>query len=154
MFIKKHYKVRHLILKTLFDHDNDFEPSVSFEEKQLHYKDICQKLPQFDKRFLLENLDYLSSVSKEIHCSMHSDKSIFAIIVAGRQAYIEKKYLSEGKKEFRNLFDQRLKIISTIILLLIAVCTFIINIVQTQKNKTQIEQLKSELQQLRQQESK
>jgi hypothetical protein len=154
MFIKKHYKVRHLILKILVDHDNSFKPSATFEEKKLHFKDICQKLPQFDKTFLLDNLDYLSSVSKEIFCSMEFDNSRFAIIAAGRHAYIEGKYLLEGKKEFRNLFDQKIRIISTIILLLIALSTFIINIVQTQKNRAQIEEIKSQLQNLQDQKNK
>ena len=150
MSIANHYKIRHLLLKTLLEYDDKFEASSSISERQIHFRDICKKIPQFDSVYVLDNLDYLQSKG-EIYCSKEFDNSKFTIISNGRHAYLEKRYLTEGQKEFRNLFDQRLKIISTIVLLLIAVATFIVNIVQTQKNKYQIEQIKSDLKKLHEQ---
>lgn len=147
MFIKKHYEVRHKILKTLFDYDNSFDIGVPTNEKLLHFNEICKKLNQFDKIFLLDNLNYLQT-TKEIYCTMQYDNSSFAIIGLGRDSFIEKKFLTEGRKEFRNSLDQKLKIISTIILLIIAVVTFAINIIQTHNNKKEIENLKLRLQKI------
>lgn len=144
MFIKKHYQVRHKILQTLFDYDNSFDIAVPTNQKLLHFNEICKKLNQFDKIFLLDNLNYLQT-TKEIYCTMQFDNSSFAIIGLGRDSFIERKFLTEGRKEFRNSFDQKLKIISTIILLLIAITTFVINIIQTQNNKKEIENLKLQL---------
>ena len=150
MLIPKHYRVQHLLLKLLFEHDEKFPASAGMKERQIHFDDLCEKLHQFDRTYLLDNLDYLR-LKEEIYCSLEFDKSKFAIISKGRHAYLEKRYLVEGSKEFRNAFDQKLKIVSTIILLFIAVATFVINIVQTQQNKNQIEQLKSEVRKLQEQ---
>lgn len=147
MLIPKHYRLRRLLLKLLVEHDEKFAASEAMKARQIHFDDICQKLPQFDRAYLLDNMDYLR-LKDEIYCSLEFDNSKFAIISNGRHAFLEKRYLVEGSKEFRNSFDQKLKIISTIILLLIAVATFVINIVQTQQNKNQIEQLKTEVQKL------
>ena len=79
MFIKKQYQVRHKILETLFDYDNSFNIAVPTNEKLLHFNEICKKLSQFDKVFLLDNLNYLQN-TKEIYCTMQFDNSSFAII--------------------------------------------------------------------------
>ena len=87
---------------------------------------------------------------KEISLELHEYENKAGNIIKELQVFtwtiFEKKFLTEGRKEFRNSFDQKLKIISTIILLIIAITTFIINIIQTQNNKKEIENLKFELQ--------
>gem|GEM_PF-3523652 len=148
MFIKKNFKARHQILKVLFQHDLKFKPTDNFDKKSLHFNEICNQLPQYDRPFLLDNLDYLRTTD-EIHCSMQFDNSTFAILSHGSHSYRDNKYIRDGYKEFFNYIYDIAKTFSVIVLLLIAVWTFFKNIYQTESNKQDIEQLRKELQQIK-----
>lgn len=148
MFIKKNFEARHKILKVLFEHDLKFKPTGNFDKKSIHFDEICNQLPQYDRPFLLDNLDYLRTTD-EIHCSMQFDKSTFSILSHGSHSYRDKKYFREGVKDQLNYIYDIAKTFSVIILLLIAIWTFVKNIYQTESNKQDIEQLKKELQQIK-----
>lgn len=149
MFVRRNYKVRHLLLKVLFDHDqNNDKPIDDVEGRSIHFDEICKKLPQFDRWLLLDNLDYLRSI-KEIYCSDQFDKSKFLIYSSGSHSYRDKKYLREGVKDQINYIYDIVKTISVIVLLGIAIWTFAQNLYQTKKNKDEIEQLKNEVLELR-----
>lgn len=145
MFIKKNFKARHQILKILFSHDEKVMPTDDVNLKSIHFSEICKQLPQYDKSFLLDNLDYLRT-TKEIYCSMQFDKSTFFILSDGSHSYRDKKYICEGVRDQLNYIYDIAKTVSVIILLAIAIWTFAQNIYQTKQNKKDIEQLRKELQ--------
>lgn len=149
MFIKKNFKARHQLLGILFEHDIKQEQHTSdLKAKSIHFNDIAAKLPQYDRHFLIDNLDYLRAAD-EIYCSMQFDNSVFAIYSAGSHAYRDKKYIRDGFKDQLNYIYDIAKTFSIIVLLLIAIWTFIKNIYQTELNKQDIKQLQKELQQLK-----
>ena len=148
MFIDKSYSIRHQILKVLNEYDSQFEPNVILQKRTIHFNDIASKLKTSDKQFLIDNLDYLRA-AEEIYCSMQFDNSEFAIFSSGSHAYRQKKYIREGVKEFFNYIYDIAKTVSVILLLVIAIWTFTKNIYQTESNKQDIEQIRKELQQLK-----
>lgn len=80
---------------------------------------------------------------------MQFDNSTFAILSHGSHSYRDNKYIRDGYKEFFNYIYDIAKTFSVIVLLLIAVWTFFKNIYQTESNKQDIEQLRKELQQIK-----
>ena len=150
MFIKENFKARHQLLKVLQGHSLQFHPSESpdLQKISIHFNDIQKQLPKYDKNFLLDNLDYLRT-SGEIYCSMKFDQSVFAVLSPGSHAYRDKKYIHEGVKERMNYIYDIAKTVSIIVLLVIAVWTFIQNTYQTRQNKSDIERLRQELQNIR-----
>jgi hypothetical protein len=144
MFIKKSFNARHQLLKILFNYDLKFKPKETFDKKSLHFDEICGRLPQYDRSFLLDNLDYLRT-TKEIHCSMKFDDSTFAILSLGSHSYRDKKYIRDGVRDQLNYIYDIGKTISIIVLLAIAIWTFTQNIYQTNQNKKDIEQLQKQL---------
>jgi hypothetical protein len=148
MFIKKYFNARHEILKVLANYQDSFPVDTPSVDRMLHFSEITNKLKHYDKDFFLDNLQYLTD-TKEIHCTRKFDNSEFIILKEGRTSYRENKYKNLGSKFFRdNLFDT-LKIISTTLLLLITVYTFIYNIYQTGRNKEDIRLLNEELKTLK-----
>ena len=81
---------------------------------------MCELLPNYDRSFLLDNLDFLQS-TKLIDCSMEFDNSKFHILSSGNHAYNEKKFLREGVKDQMNYLYDIVKNISVIVLLIIGV---------------------------------
>jgi hypothetical protein len=146
MFIKKNFKARHQLLGILFDHDiKQHQHTSDIKSKSIHFNDIAAKLPKYNKHFLLDNLDYLRAAD-EIYCSMQFDNSVFAIYSSGSHAYRDKKYIRDGYRDQFNYIYDIAKTVSIVVLLLIAIWTFVKNIYQTESNKKDIEQLRKELQ--------
>lgn len=147
MFIKKNFKARHQLLGILFEHDIKQPHTSDLKAKSIHFNDIAAKLPQYDRHFLIDNLDFLRAAD-EIYCSMQFDNSVFAIYSSGSHAYRDKKYIRDGYRDQFNYIYDIAKTVSVIILLLFAIWTFIKNNYQTESNKKDIEQLRKELQDL------
>jgi hypothetical protein len=149
MFIGKNYTVTHSLLRVLFEHDQSVDKAIEdLLGRSIHFNTICERLPKWDRRLLLDNLDYLRSV-KEIYCSDQFDNSTFLIYSSGSHSYRAKKYLREGMKDQMNYIYDIAKTISVIILLAIAVWTFAQNIWQTKENKDDIKQLRQQLQEIK-----
>ena len=148
-FMKKHFKIKHRVLQILAQYQDSFPVGTNSNERLLHYSEIEKNFPNIDKNFLLDVLHYLTT-TKEIHCSMEFENSKFLILQDGRAAYIENKYRSLGRKELRDYIFDILKIISTTILLIIAVYTFAQNIYETKQNSKDIEKIKTDIQKLQQ----
>lgn len=147
MFITKTNKVRHLLLKVLVNGDTGKVPS-DLNASSIHFDDICQQLPKYNRAFLLDNLDFLQA-NKLIYCSMEFDKSRFHILSNGNHAYNERKFLREGIKEQMNYLYDIVKNISVIVLLVIGVWSFALNLAQTRKNTRMIEEQHSEIRALK-----
>ena len=142
--MKKHFKIKYQILEILAKFQDSFPIGTSSKDRLLHYSEIEKEFPKISKHYLLDNLHYLTT-TKEIYCAMELENSKFLILEDGRAAYLENKYRSLGRKEFRDYLFDILKIISTTVLLLIAIYTFILNIYETKQNKKDIEKIKNDV---------
>ena len=142
--MKKHFKTKLRILQILAKFQDSFPVGTNSNDRLLHYSEIEKQFPKVSKNYLLDSLHYLTT-TKEIHCTMELENSKYLILQDGRAAYIENKYRSLGRKEFRDYIFDILKIISTTVLLLIAVYTFIQNIYETKQNKKDIEKIKTDI---------
>lgn len=145
--MRLHFKVRHNILKILSEYQESFTLGTSSSDRLLHYGKIKEHFKDLSDNYLLDNLQFLVD-EKEIHCTMKLTDSEFVVLRQGRNSYIDKKYLELGNKELREKIFDTLKIISTAVLLVIAVWTFIMNINTTQKNTKDIEMLQQQIQEL------
>ena len=146
-FMKKHFKIKHQILQILSKYQDSFPISTSATDRMLHYSEIEKKIPHVDKNYLLDILDYLTA-TKDIYCSMEFDNSKFLILPGGRVSYLEGKYPSLGSKESRDKLFDILKIVSTAILLLIAMYSVVINIYETKQNRKDLENIKTNIEKL------
>jgi hypothetical protein len=149
MFINKKYRNRHLFLKTLqlYFEENDRPDLYTFEEISLTFPKLVE-LSNLTEKEIYGQIDYLEKEG-EINIEHTEHFSTFYFISRnGTIAYYDKKYLNLGKKEFLNDAYDILKNISAIILLVIAIISFIINFLDTRKNKKEIEQIKVKLEKL------
>ena len=147
MFIAKTNKVRHLLLGVLIKNDTGTMP-VDLQAGSIHFDQICEQLPKYDRSFLLDNLDFLQT-SKLIYCSMEFDKSKFHILSNGSHAYNERKFLREGVKDQMNYLYDIVKNISVIVLLIIGVWSFVLNLAQTRRNTRMLEKQQAEIKALK-----
>lgn len=138
MLVTKTNKVRHLLLKILV-REGAKHKQVDSNNNSIHFDNICEMLPKYNRALLLDNLDYLQS-NKFIYCSMQFDNSKFHILSNGSHAFNEKKFLREGVKEQMNYLYDIVKNVSVIVLLIIGVWSFILNFSQTRRNTKLIEQ--------------
>lgn len=147
--MRKIFILKDAILKTLVEYDEKFEIGTPGVNKLLPFDDLSNSpaLKKYTKRTLLDILHTMQN-EKEIYCTMEFDKSKYYILEPGRKNYAEEKYLREGSKESRDALYDRLKIASMIILLLIAIYSFIENIAETKRNKSEIRELQKQVQEL------
>lgn len=144
-FIKEKYSIRHKILKALQEKLSKFESKqhLNQSEIELSLHELSSKTKLVEKK-IIEQTDYLVS-KEEINSEWDNRELNFCIIREGTISFFDKKYLEEGKKEFWNNNYDIIKTFSAVIILIIAVVTFIFNIVDTRKNKSDIEKMKIEL---------
>jgi hypothetical protein len=137
MLVTKTAKVRHELLKVLVEKDRGTPPG-DLIAGSIHFNQICELLPRYDRSFLLDNLDFLQD-DKFIHCSMEFDNSTFHILSRGNHAFNEKTFLRDGLKDQMNYLYDIVKNISVIALLIIGIWSFVNNITQTRKNSNLID---------------
>lgn len=150
MYNYKKYKNRHTILGTLQNkYNQNYTPNIiSNKELSLNFNELVNQ-SKLTENEIIEQLDFLSQES-EINVVEEENFNFYYIIRrTGSASFHDKKYLNIRKKEFTNDIYDFLKITSTFILLLIAITTFTINIIDTRKNKKEIEELKKEFQQIK-----
>jgi len=126
------------LLKILVEEGAKYK-QVDLNKNSIHFDQICERLPKYDRTFLLDNLDYLQTY-KLIYCSMQSDNSKFHILSNGNHTFNERKFLQEGVKDQMNYIYDIVKNISVIVLLIIGVWSFVLNFSQTKRNSKMIEQ--------------
>jgi len=149
MFINRKYKNRHLFLEALqlYLEKNDRPDAYALEDFSLTFPKLVE-LSNLTEKEIYGQIDYLEKEG-EINIEHTKDYSTFYFISKnGTIAYYDKKYLNLGKKEFLNDLYDIIKNISAIILLVITIISFIINFLDTQKNKEEIEQIKVKVEKL------
>lgn len=143
------YKNRHKILKALQNkYAQDYRPDiVVINEIELTFTELVTSTNLTEQQ-VYEQIDFLI---KEQEVSENEDNfsSNYRITKKGTVAYFDSKYLCLGRKEWRtNIYDW-IKTISTIVLLLIAIFSFALNIIDARKNETEIDKIKIELQKMK-----
>lgn len=149
MFIKRKYKVRHQILGALQGHYNKFNrpDDIDTSAIELSWSELTAGAGLKDDQ-LLEHIDHLL-INGEIYNNENNYNSSYLILQKGTTAFYDRKYIEIGNKEARDLLYDRIKIVSAIVLLVIAVFTFLRNVMATEKNTLEIERLKNEVKTLK-----
>ena len=150
--MKNKYKIRHKILKELSDFfDKNKKMNSTITDYYIHTNEIIASFhKKYDEEEIWQNLEFLTE-TKEIGCTFKSKDSNFYILASGRLSYFDKKYLEIGANEFWTITYDRIKTIGYIILLFIAIYTFFANISQTKKNESDLNNIKIEIDKLKNQ---
>lgn len=146
MIQKKKYLNRHQILKILVECRIDNESPNNLDER-----DICLNWTELVERSnlseteIIQQIYYLKNENEIIEKEFDMCNSNYHISRIGMASYYDKKYLNQGKKEYLDNIYDLLKILSTFILLIIAIITFINSWIVSGENKSEIEILKNEV---------
>jgi hypothetical protein len=154
MFIKTKYINRHKILGTLYNkYSQDYSPNIiDIKEISLTFGELVthSKLAEYQVQ---EQIDFLCDAN-EISSNEENFTDYYSIPRKGIISYKDEKYLYTGRKEFWNDTYDIVKTISTIILLIIGLATFVLNLIETKQNKNEINNIKMELHNMRDSTSK
>jgi len=145
MFINRKYSNRHRILGALQKKMNEsYRPdAIDSNEFELSWNELAEASGLSDKQ-IQEQIDFLI-LAEEVKDNEVNFNSCYMIRRKGTTSFYDRKYLDIGRKEFKdNLYDV-LKLLSGVVLLLIAVISFARNILVTEKNNREIEQLKNDV---------
>lgn len=150
MLIRKKFKARHRILKELAKYYNDnYNPTGDSADYLISYNELKDKTPYNEVDFE-ENFHFLI-FEKEIETSSNPYNEIdristyYSISAKGLASFYDNKYLSLGKGQMISSVYDIIKILSAVVLLLIAIVTFMRNIIITDKNQKDIQLLKDEI---------
>lgn len=149
MLVLKKYQHRHKILKALQNYRQlkEHPNMVDSIDIELSFSDIVERTGLTETE-VFQQLDYLYR-EDEVFINIQDFTTKYFITRNGSISYYDNKYISIGRKELiTNTFDIT-KTLSTIILLIISVYTFLYNLNVTRDNKYEINNLKLEIQQLK-----
>lgn len=143
-FIGKKYINRHRILETLqIYHNEHWSPDCDEIDISLSFTELI-KHSRLNEQEVREQLPYLKH-EKEINYFEIDYSSYYAISKKGTVDLYDKKHYNFGRKMFNEEIYDMLKNISTILLLIIALITFVNNLIDTKNNKKELENLKTEI---------
>lgn len=149
MLVLKKYQHRHKILKALQNYRQlkEHPNMVDSIDIELSFSDIVERTGLTETE-VFQQLDYLYR-EDGVFINIQDFTTKYFITRNGSISYYDNKYISIGRKELiTNTFDIT-KTLSTIILLIISVYTFLYNLNVTRDNKYEINNLKLEIQQLK-----
>lgn len=145
MFIKQKYIIRHKILEVLQNKMPSFdEKEIKREQIELSLEEIS-KILGFSIENIYKNIDHLSEAEEINFFWINNNKLKCAIARKGTLSVYDRKYINEGRKEFWNNTFDVIKNVSTILILIIAIVTFIINTCATTQNSKDIKIIKTEI---------
>jgi uncharacterized BrkB/YihY/UPF0761 family membrane protein len=148
----KKYKVRHALLGALQARLSKFGDVSHLSRKEIQHlqmtPEAVSSVTGYLKTDLINQADYLLLL-EEVSIYRTGSNIEMSILAPGSVAYFDSKYLQEGRKVFwSNLFDVA-KTISTVVLLIFAVITFITGILRSQRTEEDIRGLKQEVETLK-----
>jgi len=150
MKINQKHTSRHQLLKTLQKRkDEKWHPNnIDIRDTALEYHKLAEKsgLQEDD---LIQQIRYLVNEKEINETEFEYSRYYYSISDAGAAAYHDKKHLNKGRKEYLDNIYDVLKNVSTFILLLMAVITFIGNWVSNSRKNQEIENIKIELKHLK-----
>jgi hypothetical protein len=150
MLTAKKYRNRHIILKTLEDYrvNNARLDSTDWMELSLDFSELVAK-SNLTGQEVIEQLQYLINENEVHEEELRPLDYVYIITKIGTAVYYDKKYLNIGMRQFLNDCYDVLKNLSTAILLIFAVVSFMTNNIEIKKNKVEIESLKNEIKKLK-----
>ncbi|NCT93124.1 MAG: hypothetical protein GXC72_01765 [Chitinophagaceae bacterium] len=148
MFIKEKYRIRHNLLGLFYDkYFEGNSPNADVYDTSLTFSQL-EEISGLSTEKLIKTIDYLKE-AEELYVEEMDYIDLYLITLKGRAAYHDEKYLYNGKKAFLNDTYDVIKTLSAIVLLVIAIITFIQNSIDIKKNKKEIESLKIEINQIK-----
>lgn len=148
MFIKRKFRNRHKILEALqIQYNKNHLPDALSVDMELSWGKLTEACGLNDKE-VLEQIDFLL-ISDEIYNNEIDYNSSYLILQKGTTAFYDKKYPNMGIKEFKDDLYDILKLVSGFVLLLITIITFTKNIMTTERNSREIQNLKMDVQNLK-----
>ena len=141
--MKRKFIIRHKILEYLFTEvSNEEDPQrparlISSDEISDKINFSVQKVNLYHE---------LLHEKKEIECYSDGSSHEMKITIKGRQSFLDKKYVVEGKKDFWNSIYDPLKIIIPILTIVLSILALSLN----QTLKKDLKETKSELESLKQ----
>ncbi|MBN8697155.1 MAG: hypothetical protein J0L87_11560 [Bacteroidetes bacterium] len=146
---KKKYKIRHKILEVLQKHQ-DYVYSLTKPPEQLYQFELALDVEQISSLTKYSEIEVVSEIEilldrNQISQVVEEFKDYYFINKVGSVVYYDKYYLEEGKKNLISIVKDYITIITAIGLFLIAVYTFISNIIQTHTNTKDLDAIKSKL---------
>lgn len=147
--IDQKFTNRHKILKTLHQRKKEkWSPATTdVRDIGLSYYQLTTT-PRHKGKQINKEIQYLINEKEIIEEEIQYDDYYYCISNSGTASYYDRKYITKGKKEYRENIYDILKNISTLLLLIMAVITFIGNWISNSKNKCEIENIKTELKQI------
>jgi len=150
MKINPKYTSRHELLETLQKRkDEKWAPdNIDVRDTALEFHELAENsgLKETD---VLQQIRYLINEKEIYETEFEYSRWYYSISDAGTAAYHDQKHLAKGRKEYLDNIYDVLKNVSTFILLLLAVITFIGNWISNSRKNQEIENIKIELKNLK-----
>lgn len=150
MKINQKYTSRHELLKTLQTRKNQkWAPdNIDIRDTSLEFDKLTENsgLQETD---VIQQIRYLINEKEINEAEFEYSRLYYSISDSGTAAYHDQKYLTKGRKEYLDNIYDVLKNVSTFILLLLAVITFIGNWISNSRKNQEIENIKIELKHLK-----
>ena len=145
VYIPKKYRNRHKLLSMFFLlYNSKYSPDLmDLQPVSLLFSSVADKSNLTDEEVSAQ-LDYLKNEG-EIASFERNYSEYYYITQKGKIALTDNKYIAIGKREFWNDNYDIIKVISAVILLAIALISFIVNLLETKENSKQIDILKQEV---------
>lgn len=137
---------KHKILELLAKQYHAGQPSTDGRALGLKLKDIATGIKCDEEKTL--NICCFLLDEEELQIVNFENFKGYLTPNKGLKAYEDRKYLRINKKTKYDLVFNSVKLISTILLLGIATTTFVMNILETKKNKSEIELMKKKIEKL------
>lgn len=141
--MKRKYQIRHATLRVLHEKATQNAEHPDVEELEMSVEEIAEQTG-YTLDEIKSQIDVLH-LADEIDLNWRNQVLKILCVVKGSAALNDSKYLKQGRQEFWNEAYDVVKTASTIILVSIALATFIINVLSTHENAKQIEVINNRL---------
>jgi hypothetical protein len=148
LLIRKKHIHRHRILKALQEYyDNHWMPDLGDVDVSLSFSELVE-ICKLSEKQVREQLPFLQRENEVGYLEINYS-SYYYISNEGTISLYDKKHYSVGTKMFLEEIYDMVKNVSAILLLLIAMITFTINLIDTKNNKKEIQTLKTEIERIK-----
>lgn len=150
MKINKKYSSRHQLLKTLQERkDEKWAPdNIDIRDTALEFDKLTEN-SRLQETDVIQQIQYLINEKEINETEFEYCRRYYSISDTGTAAYYDQKHLTKGRKEYRDNIYDVLKNVSTFVLLLLAVITFIGNWISNSRKNQEIENIRIDLKHLK-----
>ena len=146
---KRKYIIRHEILGALQKYQ-DYVYSLTAPMETLHDIELVLGVEGLVEKTNFSEMEIIAELEilldkRQIQSFTEDLKNYYAITRSGAVAYYDKFYLEEGRKTVIGMLKDYISIVTAVGLFIIAVYSFVANIIQTNSNTKDLENIKTEL---------